>query len=711
MSEIEDRLRSALATAPSPQTTIVDPLADLDRRVSKARMRLSGVAMVAVIAVVAAIVVPLSLIGSGGSGRKTSPAKASLQPWNATNVDSFTTGGGFVWTVVTQPSPGAEKFAVQQRDPATGKVLETFPVGTPEQNIAYGFEQLWTWGGGDGGYPDGVLDVHDVAGNPVSHVSLGNGHGLSALSTAADSVMAFAPNGWAYGVRENGTAVVGFNGGELSSSSIVTRATTGARRVFLAGETLLVVGDHGVIAQYPTGDGGLPASSQAVTVQGVPLATGPNLVWARIGASLVREDLSGNRYAAMPTPGDPVDAEVTSDGGLFVAYQRDRNRPTGTNELAFYSAAALSSGSPRPTATVGGKFDNIALDSAGGVVAGTTPSGVKTARLVRWNPSHQATSAVATATVWPSGEADAVTFGGGAVWALDNRTTPGHNHLYVEKRSSSNGAVVSSIAIKEPGESIYYGLGKVWVVGGGDGGHRNVVLTMVDPTTGAVTRTVLGPNYGIGSAAFAGGYEWFAAPLQRQILKVSIVNGAPQITKLTWSGRPLTLTPIPNPGRPTQLLVTSYSQRMLAPLVLATGSAGAAPASSYLSNWAVLGPAGGDSVWASKGQQLIRDVMTDTDGSGVSARIALPGQRHADDVVSNSDHSIYVEVGSPTGPAGPDIEFFTQEEYESPHPHPLATDSGHQISSLSVGPSGGALFTTYGTRQLLFWDPALSPPQ
>jgi hypothetical protein len=57
MTRTEDLRRAALEGAGTPPTRIPDPLADLDRRVSRARRRLSVVAAVGVFVVTAAVVV------------------------------------------------------------------------------------------------------------------------------------------------------------------------------------------------------------------------------------------------------------------------------------------------------------------------------------------------------------------------------------------------------------------------------------------------------------------------------------------------------------------------------------------------------------------------------------------------------------------------------------------------------------------------------
>ena len=64
MNGVEDLLRQSLQEIPA-ETTIGDPLGELDRRVRRARRRLAVGGGVATAAVIAAVVVPLTLVSSG----------------------------------------------------------------------------------------------------------------------------------------------------------------------------------------------------------------------------------------------------------------------------------------------------------------------------------------------------------------------------------------------------------------------------------------------------------------------------------------------------------------------------------------------------------------------------------------------------------------------------------------------------------------------
>lgn len=370
-SLIEDQLRSALSEAPVPTTVTPDPLADLQRRLGRARIRYGALALAVVVVLVAAVVVPLTLVGSS-SRDEPAVAHPRVMPWDGQRVYSFATGGGYVWTVASRFATNSEKFFVQRRDPVTGKVLSTFPITTPEQSVAYGGGLVWTWGGGDGGYPAGVVDVHAPSGTHVGTVNLGKGKGIKAL--------AIAPNGNGFGVREDGRAVVEFDRSNLASARTPESSVRGAQNALVAGTNVLVVGRRGVITSFPL-SARIDEDGPGRAIRGVPIATTADGVWARVKRSLVYERLDGAAEEALPTPGEPIQAVVAPDGGLYVLY-RLRNRA----ELAYYSPVALRSSAPRPTATTSGSFDHIAMSPAGGIVVGKSNNGSGNGTLARWDP-------------------------------------------------------------------------------------------------------------------------------------------------------------------------------------------------------------------------------------------------------------------------------------------------------------------------------------
>lgn len=402
MSQVEELLRTALRNAPTPETSTGDPLADLERRLGRARKRLAWMAAAAVIVVVAGIVVPLSLIGPGSS--PSGSDTASSQSWPDSRVTSLTSGGGYVWTVTDKPSPSHDRYYVQKRNPETGQVLASYLAGPSEEFVAYGAGEVWTWGGGDGGDPDGVVVVLTDTGASETNANLGRGKGI--LTVANRIGMAFVGN-VGYAVQENDHTIMAFDSEEAESAAVERLAVPGALSVLAVHGTLLAVGANRVVGQFPTNTGWPPpvrtaqdlkhraaSATEPIKIKGLPLVASAAGVWALEGGQLVQQDLAGHQLGgqvdvtqqgdpASATGPDPAQVAVDRAGGLYVAVNRTvTNRNAGT--LLYYSPTALTSSDPRPTAThvSTGRISSITADPSGGVVfAGSI--------LGRWNPVAQ----------------------------------------------------------------------------------------------------------------------------------------------------------------------------------------------------------------------------------------------------------------------------------------------------------------------------------
>src|SRR4051794_1641431 len=182
MSDIEELLRESLHSAPTPQPRVTDPVATIERRANRARAFIVGGAVAAVAVVTAAIVVPLQQAGrADGPSRvgpiATQPPTATPhepQQWVKGGSQLVTSGGGFLWHLRRDPASTSGGGIVDKLDPVSHRVLGSWKVAAPADFMAYGLGRVWVWGGGDGGYADGELQVIDPNGGAVG--SLGNRH-------------------------------------------------------------------------------------------------------------------------------------------------------------------------------------------------------------------------------------------------------------------------------------------------------------------------------------------------------------------------------------------------------------------------------------------------------------------------------------------------------------------------------------------------------
>jgi hypothetical protein len=373
MTRTEDLLRAALEGAATPPTRIADPLADLDRRVSRARRRLSITSVVAVFVVTAAVVVPLTLIGRGSDpAAPAGPSRAAVVSWATAGVIAVTAGGGSIWSLEDDIPGNASHIGIVRRDPVTGVVKSRWSVDPAYQFLAYGYGRVWVWGGGDGGEPNAIASV--VGENSVTRaVHLGRG-------VAFDSVVFVAGHAWA-AVPDRQLAVR-IAVSRLDVAHVTRQHVTGISSVVaLDAATLGIVTTDGAIEAVGRSDI-RNYQMAAGTRPWVP--AGGSYSWVSRGRSLYRENLTGDSKAGsrVSLPGIPFDVVADSKGGLYVEQGNPNDLPTVAS-LLYYSPLALSTESPQPTAVRdAGEVEGLAADPAGGVVY-TDSDGA----LVHWTPA------------------------------------------------------------------------------------------------------------------------------------------------------------------------------------------------------------------------------------------------------------------------------------------------------------------------------------
>src|SRR4051812_2371464 len=181
MNDIEGLLRESLHSAPTPQPRVTDPVATIERRANRARAFIASGAVAAIVVVTAAIVVPLQLANRADGPSRVGPiateppSKDDLpQAWAKGNSELVTSGDGFLWNLHGDTASTSGDSVVDKVDPVSHRVLGSWKVAAPADFLAFGLHRVWVWGGGDGGYPDGELQVIDPSGGPAG--SLGNRH-------------------------------------------------------------------------------------------------------------------------------------------------------------------------------------------------------------------------------------------------------------------------------------------------------------------------------------------------------------------------------------------------------------------------------------------------------------------------------------------------------------------------------------------------------
>lgn len=234
MTDIEELVRESLRTAPFVSPASSDPVGLVSRRVRRVRALCGGV-VAAVAIVVVAVVVPLSLRDSA-SGRLVpttpSPSATASRPgvttWDNTAV-AVTAGDGYLWELRRDPAANDGAGFLVKVDPVTHHSLGQWDVRAPFDFITFGLGHVWVWGGGDGGYPDGLLQTFKASSTNGCPCSSSNYHGYGvgdvgfvdghAWVTAGPLISEMSPGGgqlWVHAIgSENGPGRVAALAGTL----------------------------------------------------------------------------------------------------------------------------------------------------------------------------------------------------------------------------------------------------------------------------------------------------------------------------------------------------------------------------------------------------------------------------------------------------------------------------------------------------------------
>lgn len=373
MNDLETMLREALQSAPTPAPSISDPVASVTRRANRARAFITGGALAVAAVVTAAIVVPLQLGGNDRaaqlSGRPTpapSPtvATSAATPWPAKGASALAAGGGSLWSLRPDSTSVSGALYLDRLDPLTHANFGQYVVQAPATWLFYGLGRVWVTGGGDGAYPDGVLQVLNPANGSMRH--------LTSVHQQLSDVAFVAAHAWVLAGRA------------------VWEVDTAGRHVGTvtlpvdAAQMGIVATDSGELWVQAATKSWLridPASRRVVeTVQwsGPMLAAaGGSAIWTSTGGrlvaltpSLLHQGQSVAQGQRISFPGPVTDVARSGNGGLFVLASDGPDPESSTPTLYFLSAGQLAQGAAvdrRTPSVAAGAFLPVAPDGAGGV--------------------------------------------------------------------------------------------------------------------------------------------------------------------------------------------------------------------------------------------------------------------------------------------------------------------------------------------------------
>ena len=413
MNDMEQLVRDALHDAPSVPTHVTDPVGLVARRARRVRLMLgSGVVAVGLV-VTAAVVVPMELGGtstqrvqithqptpsaseSPTATPSPSPSPAPGQPvsWGPARVSQVTASDGWIWALEPNPSSNSGAMYVDKVDPRTHESIQKWDVQAPATWIAVASGYVWVWGGGDGAYPDGVVQAIDTTRQDkvVAYTLKGQGFGgLVPIPDGAHDVAVLAGDRVLQLVASSDglTQVASMSIDQPVESNLNVMAATGAGDIWVRTKTHLVELDFPGHSR-PYGSPAIMASQPKDTVAFAGLIYGPagkDALWAYDGDRLIalspaalHTGVSVAEGARIALFGAPQAVVPDGRGGLFVAVGSSADMGNGTStgvSDGFVGLVAV----PAATARDGGSFQTswphlagvtplgtLAPDAAGGV--------------------------------------------------------------------------------------------------------------------------------------------------------------------------------------------------------------------------------------------------------------------------------------------------------------------------------------------------------
>ena len=347
MNDIEELLRDALQSAPTPETLVGDPVATIERRAGRARAFIAGGALAAVAVITTAVVVPLQLTkqadGPSRLGGPTATQPPSPRPsstnrpptsWSSPGVLALASGGGSLWALRADPNSQSGQMYVDRLDARTHARHGRWAVQAPGSWFFYGLGRVWLTGGGDGAYPDGSLQMVDPARASV--------RSLTATHQQLSGV-AFA-GGHAWVIAGRNIWEVNTDGAHVGTVALPAEADQLGIAATDSGQVWVKVGKRWLRID--------PATRRVVdTVQwnGPMLgAAGGDAIWTYEGRlialspALLHQGTSVAEGSRIAVPGVVTAVAPSSDGGLFVVALDGTNAESDPTNLYYLSERALT---------------------------------------------------------------------------------------------------------------------------------------------------------------------------------------------------------------------------------------------------------------------------------------------------------------------------------------------------------------------------------
>ncbi len=357
MTRLEDTLRDALADAPTPPLAVTDPVAAVDRRLTRARLRLAAGAAAAAVVVTAGVVVPLQVLGDGHG-----PAQVAVAPTPAPDLRAVAAGGGSEWAVTDSGAgPDRSDSLLLRLDPATGRREQAVPLQLHASAVAFGLGRVWAWGSTSAT----VVTVDPADGTSITH----SWQGLGAVRDVA-----FA-DGAAWVTLPDRVVRLVVAPGSRRLDQAATIDLVGAGRIVVTDSGhVWVQADTSLVLVSPVQPGHDPGDR--VHMAGPLLGpAGGDQVWTYDGSRLValtpellRAGESVAQGARIPVPAEPAQVVTAADGSWYARAGRDLFHVAGGQVTARLADAYATS---------------LAADPSGGVLF-TDAAG----RLRRWAPTR-----------------------------------------------------------------------------------------------------------------------------------------------------------------------------------------------------------------------------------------------------------------------------------------------------------------------------------
>jgi hypothetical protein len=296
----------------------------------------------------------------------------------------------------------------------------------------------------------------------------------------------------------------------------------------------------------------------------------------------------------------------------------------------------------------------------------------------------------------PGVTVESVTSGGGRIWALVDKPSARGDRMFVFQLDPTDYRVTATVRVPGPADRVYYGAGRVWVSGGGDGGSPNVRISAFAPSVGDVVSLRLGSNAAVDSIAFHGRTGYAAVAGRDEVLALH-------------AGRRLRVERRQELGGPTGVVAVegavqvTNASRNLVPIILRGAD------TSFLAEVSrihpVLAAAGKRAVWVRSGHGLIRVSVT---RGGVVTRKHVRTIHRVFEVRAAPGGGCYVSVTNRRNlRTHRNLLYFSPAALRSPHPAPTAIHHGREVNSLALNPAGGVVYVD-NMGKLWDWVPRSS---